>query len=197
METGAPSDADQRQPASDPLAALATIAGGLVSQVTRDMLAYWGSLCERNGCRVPARSQLDPGEIPPRLLPHLFLCEFTPDGGVLIRLQGGYLSESAGQALTWRRIDRQTFGDNAAAVLQVYAAVRDTGRPIATHQRVLTTLGVPIVSEVLHLPFCRGDRPDGPVGFVLGALDRIDNAVAGGRDARAAEWTSIEVLRSV
>ena len=189
-------------PAEEPVAASALLdgfprlPGGLRSVKTRALLAYWRAL-PAGPSGIPHRRAVDPIGIGSRLLPHIFLCEYRPDG-ILIRLQGSYLSEQAGQTMTGLVIDGTTFGSNAAAILRLYGWVRETGRPLATHENVLTTRHDIIPCEVMHLPLLR-DCPTGgvEVGYVLGALDRLDWGPLPHHDLQAKEWDTIQVVDGV
>ena len=108
MDAGHSPDLLEGSAAPEPLESFPVIAGGLRSSVTRQVLTYWRQLSMRVGGGLPPRDLLDPADISARLLPHLFLCEFLDDGGVLIRLQGSYLADRAGQALSRRRIDHES-----------------------------------------------------------------------------------------
>ncbi|MEZ5668501.1 MAG: PAS domain-containing protein [Alphaproteobacteria bacterium] len=149
------------------------VAGGLRSDMTRGLLDFWTALRGRCG-GLPTRAMVEPAAIGSRILPHIFLCEYLDDGGVLIRLQGSYLGSRAYQALTGQRIGPKSFGGNSSAILSIYNAVRALERPIGTHERSMRPDCPVIVAEVLHTPLAA--EPGGPARFVLGALDRIDEA---------------------
>lgn len=171
-------------------------AGGLISPKCRSLLDYWRGLPAGPG-GIPHRRSVDPVAIGARLLPHIFLCEYLADG-VLVRLQGSYLSEQAGQTMTGRRIDGTTFGANAGLILALYDWVRTAGMPLATHETVLTTRFDVIPCEVLHLPL-RRDRPGGgtEIGYVLGALDRLDRRVLPRHDLHAKEFEAIQIVEDL
>jgi hypothetical protein len=173
------------------LASFPRVGGGLRSAKCRGLLEHWRTLCVRAGGGLPSRTLLDPLNIAPALLPHLFLCEYREGGGVLIRLQGTYLADQAGQTMTGLCIDASTFGEAAPVVLRLYEAIRRARRPIASHEQVLTSHGYTISCEVMHLPLL---REDGRVGYVLGALDRIDTVVNNKGRFAARAWDAIQIV---
>lgn len=173
------------------LASFPKVGGGLRSAKCRGLLVYWRDLSLRADGGLPSRRLLDPLNIAPALLPHLFLFEYLEDGGVLIRLQGTFLAEQAGQTMTGRCIDASTFGDAASVVLRLYEAVRRARRPIASREQVTTSHGYAISCEVLHLPLL---RDDGRVGYVVGALDRIDGIVDNHGRFAAQAWDAIQIV---
>jgi len=170
------------------------VDGGLRSAQSRALLAYWRALPAGPG-GIPHRRAVDPVGIGPRLLPHIFLCEYRTDGRILIRLQGSYLAEQAGQSMTGRHIDQTTFGVNAGAILTLYQAIREIGRPLATHETVLTTRNDVIPCEVMHLPLLR-DAPAGgtEIGYVLGSIDRLQHGPLPRHDLQAKEFEGIHVI---
>ncbi|MGF1626372.1 MAG: PAS domain-containing protein [Alphaproteobacteria bacterium] len=195
----------QPRPATEPelharlLADFPRVTGGLRSPATRGVLAYWRALVPGAG-GVPHRRAVDPIGIGGRLLPHIFLCEYAADGRILIRLQGSYLAEQAGQTMTGRHIDQSTFGVNAPAILRLYETVRATRCPLATHETVLTTRHDVIPCEVLHLPLLRdapGTSGATEIGYVLGALDRLDDGLLPRHALQAKEVESIHVVDGI
>jgi|GEM_PF-6506828 hypothetical protein len=171
---------------------------GVMSPVNRGVLSYWRGLARDEGeaFNVPARKVLDPLDISPALLPHLFLSELAADPfSVRIRLQGQYLSDRAGQSLVGRFIDADSFGENWQEVLGIYRQLVESRCPIVTRERHIGAQDWAIEAEVLHLPLLGAD---GAIGFVFGALDRVDlrddvTTAAQGRLGRSEQWEILSV----
>ena len=149
MQSSAQARPNPVRPVPSAIDSLCRVAGGLRSRVSRDLLAYWHMLCDKAEGNLPTRAMVDPAAIGPRLLPHIFLCEYLDDGDVLIRLQGSYLAARAYQTLTNQRIGSGFFGASAPAILAVYDAVRLHRCPIATHE-TRRHEGILIKAEVMH-----------------------------------------------
>lgn len=164
----------------------------LKSEINRKLLFCWQSLPGASG-GLPARSDYSPTDIPPVVLPHVFLCQITPDPfQVLIRLQGTYLAERAGQKYSGRLIDAATFGDNYQAILEVYRLVWQEQTPLVTEQRIQSPDGQTVITEVLHLPLA-GNGAEKEVAFVTGSLDIIGGNSRSWTNFTAQSWS---VLRS-
>lgn len=88
-----------------------------------DLAAYWQTI--RRDRAMPRRGDLDPLDMPPRLLPYLELLERRPDGGFRFRLVGTAVDESFGARLTGRDVAEvlqaasPAFRDFAGALLHL------------------------------------------------------------------------------
>lgn len=88
------------------------------SPLLRALYAYWNE--RRGGRDMPARTDIDPVDIP-RLLPNLLLLDVEPDTGRLkIRVAGTTIVDMYGSDYTGRYLDEIEFGDRRAAVLHDY-----------------------------------------------------------------------------
>jgi hypothetical protein len=100
----------------------------LVTQGQRELFDYWQRSAGRRP--MPARSDLDPLEVP-RLLPNIGLIDIR--GGVgeaSFRLAGTRLHEIYGQEITGKRVDDVFAGDAAEYWRRIHARVVDEGRPL-------------------------------------------------------------------
>lgn len=128
------------------------------------LFAYWRG--KRNGRPMPARSDIDPTEIP-WALPQIFLVDYTPGSGFRYRLAGTELSSIYGHSNLKGMTLEDILGPEGAAVV--------TGRwlPLVEHKQVLCMKGVvylptdrTAIGERLMLPL--SDEADGPVTGLLG-----------------------------
>lgn len=162
----------------------------LKSEINRKLLLCWQNLAGASDV-IPPRSAYSPLDIPPVVLPHVFLCQITRDPfQVLIRLQGTYLAERAGQHYGGKLIDAVTFGDNYQTILEGYRQVCQEQAPLVTEERVESPEGQIVKTEVLHLPL-GGDRPEQGVAFVTGSLDIIGGNSKSWVDFQAQKWSVI------
>ena len=164
----------------------------LKSEVNCKLLSYWQGLIEATEV-MPKRVDYSPIDIPPDVLPHVFLCQITPvPFQVLIRLQGTYIVERAGQHHSGRMIDAETFGEDYQAVIEGYRRVYQERVPLVTEERVESPDGLNVVMEVLHLPLAGSEVRD-EVSYVTGSLDIIGGNSKSWMDFQAQRWS---VLRS-
>lgn len=93
----------------------------------RELFEYWSE--RRGDRRMPARSDIDPADIP-RLLPHLLLADVENDvSDVRFRLVGTELVESFGGEFTGHHLSELDYGNEADAVAESYARAISTGEP--------------------------------------------------------------------
>lgn len=93
----------------------------------RELFDYWSLRC--GGRRMPARSDIDPADIP-SLLPHLLLADVDEDAhDVRFRLVGTELVQSFGGEFTGRHLSELDYGTEAEAVADSYAQAISTGEP--------------------------------------------------------------------
>ncbi|WP_341705614.1 PAS domain-containing protein [Ferrovibrio sp.] len=134
-------------------------------RILLNLAAYWSG--RRGGRPLPLRPDIDPLDMPRRLLPHLVLAEPLGDGSrtVRFRLVGTELVQRRGRDLTGKTSAEFT-GDYRDYVEGLYAAVLDKGRPFyAETTRQWPEEGSSRVRRLL-LPVGDGN---GGVGFVLTA----------------------------
>lgn len=163
----------------------------LKSEINRQLLSYWQSLSGPSSS-LPQRTAYSPIDIPPPVLPHVFLCQISHDPfEVLIRLQGTYLAERAGQHYSGKRIDATTFGENYQDILDGYRLVCRERAPLMTEQRVESLNGRSVITEVLQLPLA-GDGDQNEVAYVTGSLDIIGGNAKAWTDFQAAEWSVLQ-----
>jgi len=90
---------------------------------------YW---LEKRGSRsMPGRSDLDPAEIPARLLPGITLVDVVPDPRRYVyRLVGTMEAEVRGYDPTGKSVGEAYFGENAADATECYDLVVKTCVPV-------------------------------------------------------------------
>ena len=93
------------------------------------MYAYWQS--KRGSRSMPRRSDLDPTEIPPRLLPGIMLVDVVPDDRRYVyRLVGTKEAEVRGYDPTGKSVREAFFGDNVEDAMRYYDRVVETRAPV-------------------------------------------------------------------
>jgi hypothetical protein len=80
---------------------------GLDDPLLSEIYAYWRSKCATR--RMPARRDIDPGEMP-KLLPYLLLSEVAPGGRFRYRLSGTAVAHALRQDITGRCVEEVTSG---------------------------------------------------------------------------------------
>jgi len=94
----------------------------------QSMYAYWQS--KRGSRPMPRRADLDPTEIPPRLLPGVMLVDVVPDDRRYVyRLVGTMEAEVRGYDPTGKSVLEGYFGDSAEDALKYYDHVAETRAP--------------------------------------------------------------------
>jgi hypothetical protein len=90
---------------------------------------YW--LTQRGSRPMPRRSDLDPADIPPRLLPGITLVDVVPDPRRYVyRLVGTMEAEVRGYDPTGRSVAEAYFGENAADATECYDLVVNARAPV-------------------------------------------------------------------
>src|SRR5689334_25417586 len=90
---------------------------------------YW--LTQRGSRPMPRRSDLDPADIPPRLLPGITLVDVVPDPRRYVyRLVGTMEAEVRGFDPTGKSVVEAYFGENAADATECYDLVVKTCAPV-------------------------------------------------------------------
>jgi hypothetical protein len=95
----------------------------------RRIYAYWRT--KRGDRSMPRRMDLDPTEIPPRLLPGITLVDVVPDPRRYVyRLVGTMEVEVRGYDPTGKSVGEAYFGESAGDATECYDRVVETRMPI-------------------------------------------------------------------
>lgn len=87
----------------------------------RELYAYWR--LKRGSCRMPARRQIDPADVP-RLLPHLVISEGVEDGRRFrYRLAGTAIVHAMGLDPTGRCVEQVDGGGDAGVLNELHREV--------------------------------------------------------------------------
>jgi hypothetical protein len=137
-------------------------------------LNYW---TQKRGARsMPARRQIDPVELPPKLLPNLQIIEVI-DGGARFRyrLVGTASVDAFGSDYTGRYPDEMFSDDRLNFIQSIYRAVYTTKTPLFSLNRYHTTKNVDLFAYRIYMPLSE----DGiEVKYILGVLRCEAGAVA-------------------
>lgn len=136
-------------------------------RILLNLAAYWSA--KRGGERLPRRREIDPLDMPRRLLPHLSLAEATGEGTTIrYRLLGTELVMRTGRDHTGKTSAEILEGAYREYIEGLYATVIGEARPLyAESTRVWPEEGAGRVRRLL-LPVT-GDDLTGRVAFVLAA----------------------------
>lgn len=112
---------------------------------------YW--LSRRKGRRMPRRADIDPAEIPPRLLPCISLVDVVPDPRRYVyRLVGTADVQVRGHDPTGKSVLEGFFGPNVDDSLGCYDKVVATRAPLLDPVPFLATNGRYATEETIFLP---------------------------------------------
>jgi hypothetical protein len=157
-------DRHWESPETEDIGTAEQLAAFIEDDRLRWLFAYWRG--KRIGRPMPARSDIDPTEIP-WALPQIFLVDYSPESGFRYRLTGTELSSVYGHSNLKGMTLEDILGPEGAAIV--------TGRwlPMVEHKQVLCMKGVvylptdrTAIGERLMLPL--SDAADGPVTGLLG-----------------------------
>ena len=113
-------------------------------------LAYWQGL--RRGRHLPARTDIDPAEIP-KLLPGTILVDVLRDPlDFRYRLVGTAIVETYGEELTGRFVDELFTPARRALAMRHYALAFGSARPIAARNRYTNVRGAELIASRILLP---------------------------------------------
>jgi hypothetical protein len=144
------------------------------SPLIRQAYAYWSG--KRRGERLPARTDIDPVDIP-AVLPHLALVERDADSRRMrYRLFGSALVELLGQDATGRYLD-EVYPDFITSPSRIYREqVFDMGKPSHRIGRPTLRFAKDFYSvERLYLPMAEdGRRVDMVMSVLVFSLDTLD-----------------------
>jgi hypothetical protein len=135
-------------------------------RILLNLAAYWSA--RRDGARLPQRSDIDPLDMPRRLLPHLALAEpaGSGDGAIRFRLVGTEVVQRTGRDATGKTSADILQGAYRAYIEGLYATVLAKAQPLyAETTRQWPEEGSSRVRRLL-LPVSDGH---GGVGYVLTA----------------------------
>jgi hypothetical protein len=133
-------------------------------RILLNLAAYWSA--RRSGQFLPQRSDIDPLDMPRRLLPHLVLAESAGDGVIRFRLVGTELVQRTGRDATGKTSADVMQGAYRAYIEGLYATVLAKAQPFyAETTRQWPEEGSSRVRRLL-LPVSDGH---GGVGYVLTA----------------------------
>lgn len=154
---------------------------------------YWES--KRRAGRLPARSDIDPTEIP-ALLPQLLLFEVIAgaDGPRFrFRLAGTAFTHLVGRDVTGFHLDELGPPDRVAPVAQALAAVVRTGRPAYLAGRLTLRSEKYMIVRRLGFPLAAdGARVDMILGLWLAQPWSMSDRVGGALEGSAGELILLE-----
>jgi hypothetical protein len=126
-------------------------------QILDPAFDYWQAKC---GARaMPRRRDIDPTEIPARLLPNLQITELI-DGGARIRyrLTGTAIVDAYGVDLTGKYFDEAFSGTRLDYVKANYRRVSSERRPLLVCNPYVSARNVKLVCTRLIMPLSEDDR---------------------------------------
>ena len=119
-------------------------------------LAYW--LHKRGSRAVPRKADIDPIELPPKLLPNMQIIEVV-DGGARFRyrLVGTALVDAYGKDFTGKHPDELFPDDRLRFIQSIYRRVHDTKQPLFTHNKYHTPKNIDVYALRIYLPLSDND----------------------------------------
>jgi Virulence factor BrkB/PAS domain len=142
---------------------------------------------------MPLKRDLDPTEIPPRLLPHLQLIDVVGDGARFrYRLIGTSLVDTYGKDYTGSYVDELVSGDRLTFIDQTYRTVCQLKAPVFSHNHYRTIRDTDLIANRMYLPLTN----DGiEVHYILGALqfEYADSIHGGVWGLATLEWRDVWV----
>jgi hypothetical protein len=122
----------------------------------KQLYGYWRSKAPPG--RLPARADLDPGDIP-QLLPYIFMIDVEHEPRRFrFRLIGTQICTWAGRDVTGWYLDDPSYGPRGAIISSQYAEVVDRGVPFYTEQPAARPERDYIFYERLVLPLAADGR---------------------------------------
>jgi len=139
-------------------------------------LAYW--MQKRGSRSMPRKRDIDPVELPPKLLPNLQIIEVIDGGGRFrYRLVGTASVDAFGSDYTGRYPDQMFSDDRLNFIQSIYRRVYQTKRPLFSLNRYHTTKNTDLFAYRIYMPLSE----DGvEVDNILGILRYQSGVVAGG-----------------
>ena len=129
-------------------------------------LAYWTR--KRGERTMPRKRDIDPTEIPPKLLPNLQIIEVVDAGARFrYRLVGTASVKAYGKDYTGRYADELLTGDRLDFLQKIYRTVYETKLPLFSRNRYHTPKNVDIFAIRVYMPLSEDDVD---VHHILGGL---------------------------
>jgi hypothetical protein len=129
-------------------------------------LAYWTR--KRGSRAMPGRRDIDPTEIPPRILPNLQLIDVLNGGARFrYRLVGTALVDAYGRDFTGAYPDELFPDDRLKFIQGIYQTVCRSKAPLFTHNKYHTPKNVDLLALRVYLPLSDDDTE---VHHILGTL---------------------------
>ena len=118
---------------------------------TKALYGYWLEICR--GRRMPARADLDPLDLPPKLLPSICLVDVVPDARRYVyRLVGTADVEMRGSDPTGKSVAEACFAPSPENALGCYDTVVWTKAPLLDPEPFTAPNGRYVTEETLFLP---------------------------------------------
>ena len=109
------------------------------STLIREIHRYWADKCD--GRAMPARTDLDPLDIP-KLLPNIILIDVVPpDDRLKVRLIGTWIVHMFDRDYTGEFLDELDFGEAGQEIVQEYSEAVHAAEPICSDHRSRTLAG--------------------------------------------------------
>jgi hypothetical protein len=144
---------------------------------------YW--LDRRGRRRMPARSDLDPCDVP-TLIPYFLLTDVTYDPlSFRYRLIGTQITQISGRDATGRTIDEDLYGEKAERVKRAYLQVVASREPVAVREIAQFVRKDWLRIEALLLPLGETDEQ---VTMILSSVGVLEKS-----EARFTDDTRIEL----
>jgi hypothetical protein len=130
------------------------------------VLAYWTQ--KRGGRAMPRKRDIDPTEIPPRLLPNLQILDVIGGGGRFrYRLVGSASVEAYGKDYTGSYPDELFRDDRLRFLLSIYKTVCTSKMPVFSRNKYHTPKKIDVFASRIYMPL----SDDGvEVHHILGIL---------------------------
>jgi len=137
-------------------------------------LAYWTE--KRGSNAMPRKRDIDPVELPRKLLPNIQIIEVV-DGGARFRyrLVGTASVDAFGSDYTGRYVDEMFSDDRLKFIRHIYSTVHTTKIPLFSLNRYHTTKNIDLFAYRIYMPLSE-DGDD--VSHVLGILRFESGSVA-------------------
>jgi hypothetical protein len=158
-------------------------------------LAHW--LAKRGERAMPRRSEIDPTEIPPKVLPNLQIIDVI-DGGARFRyrLVGTALVEAYGRDFSGRIADELFPDDRLSFVQGIYRTVCTSKLPFFSRNKYHTPKDIDLFSLRIYMPLSDDGAAVthilGVMRFEYGAL--LDSGVWGDKAKLDPEWHYTETI---
>lgn len=137
------------------------------------VLAYWAR--KRGSRLMPCKRDIDPVEIPSRLLPHLQIIEVIDAGARFrYRLVGGASVQAHGQDYTGKYPDEMLPDDRVRLVLKIYQTVYRTKSPLFSRSRYYSAKGWSLFANRVYMPLSDDEEN---VQHILGTI-RFESGIA-------------------